>query len=250
MTVQDKRTKLDGICEEIVEEDSLDGDLVNCRAEIYVKAIVTRLEQELESTCVPTEWIGCVVMLMKSLVHKLIGWLNDRTRLDGRTDCDVTSQEFYRLLSVYVLSQSTGLSQSLSISMLSSMVCSSPTTEFYTKLGNYWIPFHPSLNRGTGAGTLNSKRYYSKWVIEFKRMAWSSLKCLFVPLVQLITIDDDLMGTRSADNQLEMLSDRKGDREVQSGDVIANELLRFTLDTRMRRRGEPQLSNVKSSSLL
>lgn len=62
----------------------------------------------------------------------------------------------------------------------------------------------------------------------------------FVPLVPLITIDDDLMGARSADNEVKMLSHREADREGQSGNVIADTLFGLSFDTRTRKRGEAQ----------
>lgn len=66
-----------------------------------------------------------------------------------------------------------------------------------------------------------------------------------MPLVQIISFDDYLMGTRSVDYQVKILSDRKDDREGQSEDLIDDDLFRFTIDMRVRRRGEPQLSIVK-----
>lgn len=89
------------VCAEIVEEDSFVSDLVNCRSQIYVKSIVTKLGKELESPSVPTGRTRCMVLLMKTLVHKLIEWINDRTQLDGSTDCDVNPQGFYRFLFVF-----------------------------------------------------------------------------------------------------------------------------------------------------
>lgn len=53
-------------------------------------------------------------------------------------------------------------------------------------------------------------------------------------------------GTSSAENEVKMLSDRKADREGHVADIVADGMFRFTLDTRFRRRGEPQARNVSS----
>lgn len=66
----------------------------------------------------------------------------------------------------------------------------------------------------------------------------------YFPLVQLSTLDDDLMGTRSRHNEVKMLSDRKADREGHSTDNVADAIFRFMIDSRLRRRVEPHVTNV------
>lgn len=69
----------------------------------------------------------------------------------------------------------------------------------------------------------------------------ASIACLeatvFSPAVSIHHIDDDLMGTRSVENQIKIISDRNADSESHSTDIVADELFRFTLDSRFRRRG-------------
>lgn len=72
---------------------------------------------------------------------------------------------------------------------------------------------------------------------DFEIQAWSFSKpLLYVPLVQYITLDDDLMGTRSVDNPVRMLSDHKADIEGHCTDIVADVLFPFTLDSRLWRR--------------
>lgn len=51
------------------------------------------------------------------------------------------------------------------------------------------------------------------------------------------------MGTRSRDVEVKMLSDQNADSEGHSTDVVADAVFRFTLDNRIRRRGDPRVSN-------
>lgn len=44
----------------------------------------------------------------------------------------------------------------------------------------------------------------------------------FIPLHQVVTLDDDLVGTRARYNQLKALSVRKADKEGHIADVVAD----------------------------
>lgn len=70
-----------------------------------------------------------------------------------------------------------------------------------------------------------------------------SKKYFLVSVVQYVALDNDLMRTRSADNEVKMISDRKVDREGHCRDSAADPLLMFTLQSRFRGCGEPQLPN-------
>lgn len=59
-------------------------------------------------------------------------------------------------------------------------------------------------------------------------------------LHQIVTLDDDLMGTRAHDNQVKTLSSRKSDKEGHLADVIADALFSAVLSVRFSRRSEGQ----------
>ena len=61
----------------------------------------------------------------------------------------------------------------------------------------------------------------------------------------LATLDDDLYGTRAADNQVKNLSSRKANREGHSADVTAYALFRIIMALRFRRRGETVVDPVR-----
>lgn len=71
-----------------------------------------------------------------------------------------------------------------------------------------------------------------------------STRLFYVPLVQFITLECDLTGTRSRFVQVKMLSDRKAGIERQSSDIVSDVLFHFTLKSWFRRRGEPHAINL------
>jgi hypothetical protein len=58
------------------------------------------------------------------------------------------------------------------------------------------------------------------------------------------TLDDDLFGARTTDNQVKTLSARKADSEGHCADAIADALFKITFFVRFRRRGHTQTENV------
>ena len=76
-------------------------------------------------------------------------------------------------------------------------------------------------------------------------MAFRGTRKLFLtPLHLLATLNDDLYGTRAADNQVKNLSWRKADREGHSADAIADAFFRIIMALRFRRRNEIVVDSV------
>ena len=94
--------------------------------------------------------------------------------------------------------------------------------------------FHPSYRLDNDQISWHAQRDATQFMTEFERASFSIYKrLLYVPNSQFITLDDDLLGTRSKDNQVKCLSARKADREGHSADVIADGIFRITLDARI-----------------
>lgn len=62
----------------------------------------------------------------------------------------------------------------------------------------------------------------------------------------MLTIDDDLFGTRTGDNQVKTFSNREADKKGHAADTIACTLSRVVFGLRFRRSGEGQLVGVKT----
>lgn len=63
-----------------------------------------------------------------------------------------------------------------------------------------------------------------------------SAPIFLAPNHTITSLDDDLMGTRAADNHVKTISNRKADGEGHVTDVLADALFRVVLQMRFRRR--------------
>lgn len=92
------------------------------------------------------------------------------------------------------------------------------------------------------------------YVKEIKNRTWRSsrtrhsrlLATFFEVLYLLLTLEDDLFGTRATDNQVKTLRSRQDDRHGQSADAIADALSRIIFGLRFWRRRETQIDSVKT----
>lgn len=66
----------------------------------------------------------------------------------------------------------------------------------------------------------------------------------FIPIYEVLTVDDDLFGTGVVNDKVKTRSARKADLEGHMSDFVAGAFFRFALDTRFRRRGEKKLESV------
>lgn len=105
--------------------------------------------------------------------------------------------------------------------------------------------FHRSIRSdqsGDGWQSWGVQRDQNRCLNDTERNAYAIGKRLFnVPSCQLLTLDDELMCTRSKDNPVKALSAQKEDREGQMSDVLARALLCLTRDVRLYRRAETQV---------
>lgn len=65
------------------------------------------------------------------------------------------------------------------------------------------------------------------------------------PKHALLTLNDDLYGTRSRKKQVTMLSARKGDKEGHFKDTVCDEMFKITLGVWFRRRSDSQTIKVE-----
>lgn len=83
----------------------------------------------------------------------------------------------------------------------------------------------------SGNTTWEAQREDIRNFSELDRSMYSTSKRLFFVLTyQLLTLDDDVMENRSAENPVRMLSNRKAAKEGQTSDVVADAPLSLTLD--------------------
>lgn len=89
--------------------------------------------------------------------------------------------------------------------------------------------------------TSEGQRDQTTQLTEFERILFTPpARIFFITLYQIVTLDDDLVGTRAADFQVKKLSPRK-----LMADVFEESLLNCVFSVRFRRRG----GRVKSRAL-
>jgi hypothetical protein len=107
------------------------------------------------------------------------------------------------------------------------------------------MAYSASCRGDSGQNTWNCSRDQTALLSEFEKASFgTSCKIFLTPNHTFATLDDDLYGTRAADNQVKTLSARKDDREGYCADALADALFRITLFVRFRRRGKAQAENV------
>jgi hypothetical protein len=107
------------------------------------------------------------------------------------------------------------------------------------------LAFPPSGRGDQRQNTWSFSRDQTQSLSDFKKAAFrTSCRLFLTPNHTYATLDDDLYGTRAADNQVKSLSARKADREGHCADAFADALFRITFFVRFRRRGRTQGENV------
>lgn len=117
------------------------------------------------------------------------------------------------------------------------------TKDRYEKMGSL-SGFKPTLNGNGGVG-LVSQRDKTQLISEFDQTDFcKSRRILYIPSFQFLTLDDEIMKTRSQKNPVKSMSNKKADREGQSADVVADALFRFVIELRLIRKEEGRAEYV------
>lgn len=90
-----------------------------------------------------------------------------------------------------------------------------------------------------------AQRDRTRQLTEFENLALRDTRKVILTLLQLFaTLDDEIFGTRAADNPVKTLSCRKVNREGESAEAIADALFRVVFGIRFRLRGEAHVQSV------
>jgi hypothetical protein len=132
--------------------------------------------------------------------------------------------DMYRFVAVLLYSHCTVFSVTTTIQKLSELGQNNPSLE-RTRFIQSNILAYLATGRADGSSTWNSQQDQTLRLGEFKNPAlYMSFKVFLTPLYTLATLDDDLYGTRSSDNQVKMPSSRKADKEGHCADSLADVL--------------------------
>ena len=229
----------------IMLQDEFFDSIVSERARLFCSSAVSHLQVERNVRELPESRAGHVVLLTMDVMHKCMGWLNERMVLVGRPEKRVDIPGMYRFLAVLIFAHCTGFSFEKSIEILEALDGTAPKLDEVLFISNNILGYSATGRGNDGQSTWLSQRDLTPLLSDFEKVAFEvSLKIFFQPHFQMATLQDDLYGTRAQDNQVKTLRVRKADREGHQADVFADALFRMTLAPRFRRRGEKESQNV------
>lgn len=105
--------------------------------------------------------------------------------------------------------------------------------------------FHTCMTHVSWAFSWEARRDITKFLADFELTAFGTCRRLFYVLsCQLLTLDDEWMGTRSNSNYMKTLFSRMVDREGHSSDVLVDGLFRIILMSSFHRWSEQQVDTV------
>lgn len=233
-------------CSKVTMESAFTEQIVMQRARLLCLEAMAKAKVQLNVNNLPSTRCGFVVLLMQGLLRQITHWLNENIRLNYPSKEAVTFSDMLRYVAVLLLSHTTGLSFEKTIDVLRQSGCIPPPLEAIRFISANVMAYSATGRGGSGEKTWNAQRDQTRFLGEFECLAFrDTRKICFTPLYQMATLDDDLFGTRAADNQVKMLSNRKADREGHSADAVADALFRIVLALRFRRRAEPQHVSVR-----
>lgn len=102
------------------------------------------------------------------------------------------------------------------------------------------LPFLPTIHSDCvdDAAMWQVQRDMTQELHDLERVSFPLLsRIFFVPLHQLVTLDDYLMGTRARDNQVKTLSARKSYKEVHIAELVSDAIFSTAMEVRFRKRG-------------
>lgn len=176
-----------------------------------------------------------------------MGYLNEQIILRDKGRVKLKLPDMFRFLAVFIFSHTTGLSNKKTLEVLRSLGCSTPKLEDVRYISSNILAYSITGRGNEGLSSWNSQRDQTPLLSSFEETAFKmTAKIFMAPKHLFATLDDDLYGTRAADNQVKTLSARKADREGHVADSLADAFFRLTLALRFRRRGESQAQNVDS----
>ena len=102
-------------------QDEFLDSIVSERARLFCSSAVSHLEVERNVLELPESRAGHVVLLGMDVIHKCMGWLNQRMVLVRRPEKRVDIPGMYRFLAVVMVSHCTGFSLEKSIEILEAL---------------------------------------------------------------------------------------------------------------------------------
>jgi hypothetical protein len=232
---------------ELILEDKFAEQVIGEQARLFWLGALHRMRKTRFVRELPASRSGLVLLFAEDLLMKCMLWTNEYIVLHDLPMEKLNLWDMWRYPALTLLSHTTGLSLEKTVEMLHNLGASSPSFERVRHVMTH-IKAFTAVGRGrTGERTWNAQRDQTVQLEPFENAAFlSSCKIFFQPSHSVLTLDDDLYGTRARDNQVKLLSSRRADKEGYCADALAEPFTRLTLYFRFRRRGQTQEDNVEA----
>lgn len=120
------------------------------------------------------------------------------------------------------------------------------TVEHFRRLLMDMLPYNPLEKGFPTSSSWAAQNEKTQLLTPFETVSFEvSLRLFFIPQYEIISLDDDLFGTRAYYIQLKTLSARKSYEAGHTADVVSDAMFRIVFATRSRRRGESRVDGVK-----
>jgi hypothetical protein len=192
----------------------------------------------------PASRAGFVILFADELLQSCIGWTNEHIVLHHVPMSKLTMRDMYRYLASILLPHITGFSLKKSIDMLQNTSAVAPSLETTRFIASN-VNGYSATGRDTGSARWVSQRDQRIQLASFERLAFYLLiKMMLLPAHTILTLDDDLYGTRARDNQDKTRSKRRANKEDHCADALADPFFRLSFMVRFRRRYQSQVASV------
>lgn len=226
----------------IETEPSFMENVITPRALTYASAVVTKLKLEIHSRTLPEGRARILIMLVQPVRYKFILRMNQAINLTEEERPLLTMADMYGTIGMIYYSPNSGYSLKKGIGSLVSLGCRTPSLVTCRYILNNFQAFPVTVRHEylEDDCTLISKRHDDATVRDRAGCIRSVNTYIFVPLHQILTLDDNLIGSRAAYLEVKTLSSLKAHNERHMSDVLADSLFNCVLAVRFRRRGEGQ----------
>jgi hypothetical protein len=163
--------------------------------------VVDRLRENRLVRELPQSRSGISILFCEKLLKKCIQWTNEHIVLHDVAMEKLEVRDIWRYLAATLHSHTTGLSLEKTIEMLQARGASAPSLERVRHIATNIMSFS-AMGRGrTGDRNWNSQRNQRVQLESFENAAFAlSCKIVLQPSHSILTLDDDMYGTRASDN--------------------------------------------------
>lgn len=222
----------------IVVEKVLSEDTIDERAHNLCASALSKLSINLKANGYDEDDVSIVTLLLEDLLQLTMKYLNRHLSLNESSKKTIEMSEMIQYVSIMLIGNLTGLIADKKIEVLSKIDCPVPDSYRIRYISNHILAYPVTGRRQNNEDSWEATSDATQRLGSFEKAAYEMRRAIFLnPTHALITLDDDLYGTVSRENQVKVLSSRKADKGGHSTHTICDALFRIMLAVILCRRG-------------